>query len=909
MALTKQQLEALNNSSFPNNNAGYITPEILRTYNSSSIAAFVDEIAYTIDSASVDSRLDNLETFSSSLVTNFATVAYVNGVSASLTSTASFNQYTQSTNNTINGLATTSSVNAITQSVNNISTSVGLLQTFSGSQYKADSASFSSRIIAAENTGYVTTASFNSYTSSTDTKINSLNTISASYLAFTQSYYIDSASVNNRINSSATTGSNTFNGNQIINGNVSASSFVSASKFVGDGSQLTGLTASVSIAILDEGIYQGNATSLNFTGSGLTASVVAGIALIQAQIDQSTLNQYTLTSSFNSYTASQDFKNTTFATTSSVTALSQSLYFTDTTQSNNISSNSSSIGLLQTFSGSQYKADSSSFNTRINAAGGAPQVQDEGNILGNVTSFNFIGSGVTASVNAGTASITISGTTINTGSFATTGSNTFSGSQTINSPNGTPLIVNHTDATANQNTFIAFQDSSSLVWAIGNSGINDDFVVYNPTTFSTPFSIAQNNNITLFSNVTASGNISSSGNVYGTNINSLNAFTASQYVSNSYFATTGSNSFVGNQRITGSLTISSSAANDLIVLGTQILTGSLKINTPGADYAIEMNENGMYSTWAYGNATFRATGIQVSDPANEQYTGVTSLGMSAGLNSTGDILAFTNNGAASFVTGWAGSCIYISDAANNYWPIFGFQNISNYTDGTITMLTPVKVNQGINVTGSAIFTELTGSLGNFSSSVNSRIIAATNEGQFVTTASFNAYTQSTNDFTSSITSSYNATSQSYNTLSSSFVAVSSSALTHATTGSNTFVGIEIITGSLIITGSVSTFPIALSVTSNTASIDFSKGSIFTLTLPSSSVKTYITASNLIPGQTANLLVTQASALSGSITWASAFKFPSGSSYTGSAVVNAIDLVSFITVNNSTIYSVGAQNLV
>ena len=283
--------------------------------------------------------------------------------------------------------------------------------------------------------------------------------------------------------------------------------------------------------------------------------------------------------------------------------------------------------------------------------------------------------------------------------------------------------------------------------------------------------------------------------------------------------------------------------------------------------------------------------------------------MSAGLNSTGDILAFTNNGAASFVTGWAGSCIYISDAANNYWPIFGFQNISNYTDGTITMLTPVKVNQGINVTGSAIFTELTGSLGNFSSSVNSRIIAATNEGQFVTTASFNAYTQSTNDFTSSITSSYNATSQSYNTLSSSFVAVSSSALTHATTGSNTFVGIEIITGSLIITGSVSTFPIALSVTSNTASIDFSKGSIFTLTLPSSSVKTYITASNLIPGQTANLLVTQASALSGSITWASAFKFPSGSSYTGSAVVNAIDLVSFITVNNSTIYSVGAQNLV
>ena len=41
MGLTKQQLEALNVSSFPNNTTGLITPEILRTYNSSSIEATV----------------------------------------------------------------------------------------------------------------------------------------------------------------------------------------------------------------------------------------------------------------------------------------------------------------------------------------------------------------------------------------------------------------------------------------------------------------------------------------------------------------------------------------------------------------------------------------------------------------------------------------------------------------------------------------------------------------------------------------------------------------------------------------------------------------------------------------------------------------------------------------------------
>jgi len=249
MGLTKNQLEQLNNNSFPNNNSGFITPDLLRTYNSSSIAATVNQDDYTADSASFDSRIDALDAFSSSLVTNFATVAYVNGVSASLTSTASFNSYTSSTNAIINGLATTSSLNNLTASINSVSSSVGLLQTFSGSQYKADSASFSSRIIAAENTGFVTTASFNSFTASTDTKINNLNTISASYLAITQSYYSDSASVDSRLDVTATTGSNTFNGNQIINGNVSASSFISASKFIGDGSQITNLTASISIPI------------------------------------------------------------------------------------------------------------------------------------------------------------------------------------------------------------------------------------------------------------------------------------------------------------------------------------------------------------------------------------------------------------------------------------------------------------------------------------------------------------------------------------------------------------------------------------------------------------------------------------------------------------------------------------
>jgi len=61
----------------------------------------------------------------------------------------------------------------------------------------------------------------------------------------------------------------------------------------------------------------------------------------------------------------------------------------------------------------------------------------------------------------------------------------------------------------------------------------------------------------------------------GSDLTSLNAFTASQEVLNATFATTGSNAFRGNQTISGSLTLSSSAAIELNVIGGSSFTGSL----------------------------------------------------------------------------------------------------------------------------------------------------------------------------------------------------------------------------------------------------------------------------------------------------------------------------------------------
>ena len=102
-----------------------------------------------------------------------------------------------------------------------------------------------------------------------------------------------------------------------------------------------------------------------------------------ANLTGSTINTGSLvtTSSFNSYTASQDFKNTTFATTSSVTALSQSLYFTDTTQSVNIATNTANIVTLTSKTGSFAITGSNTF--RGNQIVSGTFFQSGSNTLGN----------------------------------------------------------------------------------------------------------------------------------------------------------------------------------------------------------------------------------------------------------------------------------------------------------------------------------------------------------------------------------------------------------------------------------------------------------------------------------------------------------------------------------------------
>jgi hypothetical protein len=84
--LTKQALKVDNNMSFPNNNAGLITPTALRGFNENMIDSTVNQAVYTADSGSWNQQINALEQFTAS----------ASGLTTgSLLITASFNNSTR----------------------------------------------------------------------------------------------------------------------------------------------------------------------------------------------------------------------------------------------------------------------------------------------------------------------------------------------------------------------------------------------------------------------------------------------------------------------------------------------------------------------------------------------------------------------------------------------------------------------------------------------------------------------------------------------------------------------------------------------------------------------------------------------------------------------------------------------
>jgi hypothetical protein len=310
------------------------------------------------------------------------------------------------------------------------------------------------------------------------------------------------------------------------------------------------------------------------------------------------------------------------------------------------------------------------------------------------------------------------------------------------------------------------------------------------------------------------------------------------------YATTGSNNFVGNQNVSGDLN----------------LTGTL---TAYAVKAIFETSSVIYSSGSN----------QFGDALNDTQTLIGRTNISGSLSVTGSSIAFKGEVSASYIStsvlqGLGIVSDFSSSVASQF---FTSTNYDALNDIKWNDLQPVTASQAIALDNLQIFTASVAGTNAFTAS-----IAATN--QF--TASINSYTASNN---------------------TKWTTIGNLTGSYATTGSNVFTGSQIITGSAY--GNVS----ALTIVSNTASMDMSKSNFYTLTLPTGSTR--LVATNVGKGQTVSLKVTQG-AITGSLTFSSQFLFPINLAYSASATASAVDIVSFITFDTtSSIFSTGVNRLI
>jgi len=160
-----------------------------------------------------------------------------------------------------------------------------------------------------------------------------------------------------------------------------------------------------------------------------------------------------------------------------------------------------------------------------------------------------------------------------------------------------------------------------------------------------------------------------------------------------------SNSYQGLLKTSGSTAISSTitpitdglgnstplsmSTSSILINGSTFLTGSINIAGSGSVQNIITNET----------ITIRT----LSSNLNSLYLDVHGIELTSGSN----YLDITVD-AANFQAGGSGSLIAVSDNTANPVPVIAFQNYNNYTNGTVSIITPLQARSGSQVTGSLL---------------------------------------------------------------------------------------------------------------------------------------------------------------------------------------------------------------
>lgn len=300
-AISKQALVVDNSQSFPNNNAGAITPTALRNFNTNMIDSNVNQTEYNTNSGSWNVSISNLNTFTASQQPSFTAL---NSFTASqLTINTGVNQFTQSANASINGLDTfSSSFNAYTASINQIQSN-GVALGYSTRFNLVGPGTFFSASLVQNVGGTIATLTFTSDNAKLNT--SSFNDYTASTAA-TQSVF--SASVATSFSSSNAT----FTAFSASQNSFNLSATASLVELLNLSSSLSGGYATQGELDQSASVLQANIdTKLNTSSfNAYTQSTNNTIATLTttASFNSYTASQATVNSGYNSYTASNNTK-------------------------------------------------------------------------------------------------------------------------------------------------------------------------------------------------------------------------------------------------------------------------------------------------------------------------------------------------------------------------------------------------------------------------------------------------------------------------------------------------------------------------------------------------------------------------------------------------------------------------
>jgi hypothetical protein len=955
--LSKQALKVENNTSFPNNNSGLITPQILRDFNTDMIDSLVDEIGYTADSASWNQQINALEVFTASftgsatntgslLLTASATnnvITFIKGdastfnitvntgsaadISALNQATASLQAFTASAQISITNLNASSASQQV--SINNLNTATASL--FSSASLGLTTASFSGNtltftkgngttfgVVIPDVSGSAGTTIFEVvYTGENITKGDPLY-ISGSQGANPVVYKADAS---NPLKMPVT-----FISNETI-----AVSNTTEAIVLGliEGIDLTGYVAGQSIYVAEGGGWSLNLPSGSNSVTQLLGVVTKGgsggkglvlnpgpaqlpgldtgymwVGGTTNQPTEITTASFASSASFNTYTSSNDQKvNSLIAATGSYA----------TTGSNSFIGNQIVNGVVSISGTATYDLDitggfQATAASRISGSNGISSISQ-----------------VSVQVTSGSGANLISSIMARGYVAATSASNQIALYGGISSIGG----------------FGSGKVGGGIAVSSGSAGLYYFPIEFQTATSYTDGRVTFNNPISASAGFTASlqDGYAWVGNSLGQNTQVATSSFGTA-INTGSFATTGSNSFIGNQLIEGNVTISGSATSDLTVVGQIFVSSSAtalatapKITVSGSAGQSIINRNSIRTSNTTDTAALFPSTVLLADLATLDEIGVTV-----------DPAGFS-------VSGWTlGPAIYVNNTLDTYPAVFGFQNKANYTDGRVTVLTPLSAQQGLIITGSApsiLSSSFSGSLitnltdiytdvpsvqqivtlssasyaGLVSGSLidpNTLYVVSGSTGVTIPAGTISSSAQITalGFVSSSITASSLITaSVNLNTITFTKGDSSTFSLT-VNTGSGgggasfPYVGDAQISGSLGVTGSMSGFVNTLAIASNTASMNFNDGNFFTLQLVSGSI-THLTATNIKPGQAINLLVktdSGSASASGSLTFSPTFKFAGGFDYTPTAITASQDLVSFVTFDTTQIFAGQIKNL-